>query len=103
MDRDSDSHPEDESVDYDRTIKRQEPGYVFFNLENLEPGFLLDERYEIKNKLGQGGFGAVYLVHDRRMEVDKAVKIIPEAVVNDLEAMESRTNCWKPKYRDRGP
>ena len=70
-----------------KTIKRSSTSYGSTRLENLPEGFAVDERYEVKRKLGQGGFGAVYLVFDRDMNIDKALKVIPEAIVNDKEAM----------------
>ncbi|UCF59656.1 MAG: protein kinase [Anaerolineaceae bacterium] len=40
----------------------------------LEIGALLDDRYRIEGVLGQGGFGAVYLATDERLELPCAVK-----------------------------
>ena len=61
--------------------------YGSVNLESLPEGFVIDDRYEIIRKLGQGGFGAVYLVHDQQMDIEKALKILPEAFTHDEEAM----------------
>ena len=79
-----------------KTVKRSSTSYGSIRLEYLPEGFIIDDRYEVKRKLGQGGFGAVYLVFDRKMQIEKALKVIPEAIVNDEEAMvdlqnESRT------------
>lgn len=58
-------------------------------MEHLSKGYLIDNRYEVLSKLGQGGFGAVYLVYDNEKEVRKALKVMPEAVTCDREAMDS--------------
>jgi len=68
-------------------IRGDKPVYGVVNFESLPAGHLIDERYEVKVKLGQGGFGAVYLAYDQVMGIDKALKIIPEAVSSDKEAM----------------
>ena len=68
---------------------KDSPAYGVVNLEQLPEGHLIDDRYEVKGKLGQGGFEAVYRVFDRKMECDKALKVLPESVASDLEAMES--------------
>ncbi len=70
-----------------KTQVRQKPVYGVINLEDLPKGHIIDERYEIIKKLGQGGFGAVYKAFDKKMEIDKALKVLPEAIVNDLSAM----------------
>ena len=78
---------EETTDDFKTQVRGKAPSYGVLNLENLPKGHVIDERYEIKKKLGQGGFGAVYLAYDRDMNIDKALKIIPEEVVNDKEAM----------------
>ncbi len=40
----------------------------------LESGAILEGRYEIQHRLGQGGMGAVYLARDTRLDVRCAVK-----------------------------
>ena len=72
-----------------KTVVRKKTAYGAFNLENLPQGHLIDDRYEIIEKLGQGGFGAVYRAFDKKMEIDKALKVLPEAVASDLESMAS--------------
>ena len=75
-------------VDLNKTLKRTgQQSYGYTNLENLPEGYLIDNRYEIKEKLGQGGFGAVYRAFDKDMNIDKALKVIPEEIINDKEAM----------------
>ena len=71
-----------------KTMKRaSSPLYGAVRLEALPEGYEIDGRYEVEEKLGQGGFGAVYRVHDRQMGVKKALKVIPESVASDREAM----------------
>ncbi len=71
-----------------QTVKRSGSGsYGAYRLEDLPEGFVIDDRYEVKKKLGQGGFGAVYLAFDKKMDIEKALKIIPESVAADKEAM----------------
>jgi len=82
------ARPEEQENDLAQTIRRVEPPrYGRVRLEALPEGHLIEHRYEVRQKLGQGGFGAVYRVLDRKMGIDKALKIIPEAVLNDMEAM----------------
>ncbi len=76
-----------ETENYQTQLRSKPQTYGVLNLENLPKGHIIDERYEIKEKVGQGGFGAVYRVFDRNMGIDKALKIIPEAIVSDKEAM----------------
>jgi serine/threonine protein kinase len=78
--------------DYKTQIRGKTQSYGVLNLENLPEGHIIDKRYEIKQKIGQGGFGAVYRVFDRNMNIDKALKIIPEAITNDKEAMHDLQN-----------
>ncbi len=70
-----------------KTVKRDGGPYGAYRLEDLPEGFVIDDRYEVKAKVGQGGFGAVYRAYDRNMDVDKALKIIPDSVAADKEAM----------------
>jgi serine/threonine protein kinase/formylglycine-generating enzyme required for sulfatase activity len=90
--RKDDVHPSDaghssEGADDFKTRIRGASSYGVLNLEDLPAGHVIDDRYEIKEKVGQGGFGAVYRVFDRTMEIDKALKVIPQAVVSDAEAL----------------
>lgn len=74
--------------DKDKTIRLNHPVYGTVDLNELPAGYLIDERYEVKEKLGQGGFGTVYRAYDHKMDIDKALKVIPEVVYNDVKAMQ---------------
>jgi serine/threonine protein kinase len=62
--------------------------YGAVNLDRLPEGYVINDRYEVKEKLGQGGFAAVYRVYDRNVETDKALKVFIDAFSNDKEAVE---------------
>jgi len=44
-------------------------------------------RYQLLDKLGQGGMGEVYLGHDTKLNRRVAVKVLPQASVNDAGAI----------------
>ncbi len=46
------------------------------SLRNLQPGFVLANRYELLQLLGQGGMGAVYKAKDRELDRLVALKVI---------------------------
>jgi|GEM_PF-4349368 len=48
---------------------------------------LLFRRYRVIRKLGQGGMGIVLLTQDTALEIPVAVKLIPDLVVQDVEAI----------------
>ena len=43
--------------------------------------------YEIKEKIGAGGMGEVYLARDTKLNRDVALKILPEAVSQSPEEL----------------
>lgn len=43
-----------------------------------EPHAIMEERYEIRRKIGQGGLGAIYLGYDTRMSREVAIKRISQ-------------------------
>ena len=86
-----------------KTVKRASHIYGKINLEDLPAGYIIDDRYEIKEKLGQGGFGAVYRAYDKKMNIDKALKVIPEEITNDIEAMTDLQNEAKTMIKLNHP
>ena len=52
----------------------------------LSPGFRLGP-YSILSELGKGGMGEVYRARDTRLNRDVAIKVLPEHMVNDPDAL----------------
>ncbi|MFD1484357.1 Stk1 family PASTA domain-containing Ser/Thr kinase [Lacticaseibacillus baoqingensis] len=52
----------------------------------IEPGFTLNERYQLKQTLGEGGMANVYLAHDLILDRDVAVKVLRLDLQNDPDA-----------------
>ena len=51
-------------------------------------GIVLNERYELKEIVGNGGMAVVYKAHDRLLNRTVAVKILKESLKNDTEIVE---------------
>ncbi len=55
------------------------------NLVAVRPGDVLDEKWRLERKLGEGGMGTVYLAHDLQLDRKVAVKLLSQALVGDKE------------------
>lgn len=51
-------------------------------------GELLFGRYQVLRELGRGGMGLVLLAHDRELDIDIAVKLVPDLLVRDAEGLD---------------
>src|SRR6266850_890704 len=56
----------------------------------LASGHLLARKYEIRSKLGVGGFGWVYLAHDLGLDKEVAVKVLHLADPATMNAGEAK-------------
>src|SRR5262249_13753219 len=64
-------------------IQSQRRAYKIFSaLSDVLPGTVLDEKYRLENKIGSGGFGAVYKATHLIMKRPVAVKIFRPAAGN---------------------
>ena len=58
---------------------------------DVEPGdlvgSLIAERYDISEKLGEGGMGAVYLAEHVKMGLKVAIKVMSQVMANDVDAI----------------
>ena len=52
----------------------------------LEPGTTLGV-YEVLSAIGAGGMGEVYKARDTKLDRDVAIKVLPDAFVNDPERL----------------
>ena len=51
-------------------------------------GVVLSDRYELKELLGSGGTGSVFLAHDRELHIDVAIKILDSVLAQDTTSTE---------------
>jgi serine/threonine-protein kinase len=55
------------------------------DITTLEPGDLIEDRYEFVKKIGRGAFGTVLLVHDRVVDENLVLKFLNPNVATDEE------------------
>ena len=54
----------------------------------LQPGALVGDHFVIREQLGSGGIGAVYLAEHAKMERRVVIKVTHRAVVNNPDSVE---------------
>ena len=59
----------------------------------LEIGSIIDGKYKILNKIGQGGMSVVYLAMNERANKQWAIKEVRKDGVKDYDVVTSGTDC----------
>ena len=68
------------------TVKKGTTGGHSPTIKQLDPGSVLNNRYEIVRRIGGGGMGAVYLARDRNLgDAPRAVKEMVEAHLDPMQ------------------
>ena len=57
-------------------------------LRGFRPGQKVFDRYVIQKMLGRGGMGVVWLARDEELEIDLALKFLPEVIAMDQQAVD---------------
>ncbi len=57
------------------------------DLDALQPGTTLDGKYQIKQLIGTGGMGSVYLAHHLQIDKDVAIKVLHPRYAADPEGL----------------
>ncbi|PID77106.1 MAG: hypothetical protein CSB24_03230 [Deltaproteobacteria bacterium] len=53
----------------------------------IVPGVMVSNRYEVRREIGRGGMGIVYLAWDRVMDIEVALKVVPQELSMDPRAI----------------
>ncbi len=56
-------------------------------VEFVSPGHVLEDRYEVVEEIGRGGMGIVFKAHDRSLEMDVAIKVLPPELSSSKRAI----------------
>ena len=64
----------------------------------MKPGDVLADRYEVHEKIGEGGMGEVYRALDRNLDRQVAVKVLPSAFASPNIYILVPQSKGKPAY-----
>ncbi|PID77105.1 MAG: hypothetical protein CSB24_03225 [Deltaproteobacteria bacterium] len=53
----------------------------------IVPGVMVSDRYEVQREIGRGGMGIVYLARDQVMDIEVALKVVPQELSMDPRAI----------------
>jgi serine/threonine protein kinase len=56
-------------------------------LKKIAPGMTVFGRYRLEKEIGRGGMGVVWLAHDGKIDIDVALKFLPDVVARDPECV----------------
>ncbi len=83
----------------DETITRKlDPSNKQTNTQHLQPGTILEERYQIEGVLGIGGMGAVYQARDLRFSAVRSVAV--KEIVTQIEDKGTRETLLRTFERE---